>query len=1566
MSEKVSAHDLDYNAMTTHSDGRVMRNDEKKELRAKHGYCETCQAVPVLLYTVKKNLFHKITKVPIQSEQCGDGICYVCEPYKNPNWSKRDPPMRGSRQQGKPKARPGMRPTPNPRQHKMPARDGSSAMSNMSSSGHLSSRGGSSSQSSSQFNASSTQFTGSSSQLEPPASPMSHNPPIIDAVVTPFVSNSPTPTIPESSDVKSHEPYKNPNQKQQRSDNVSAHDLDYNVLTRHPDGRVMRNDEKKELRAKHGYCETCQAVPVLLYTVKKNLFHKITKVPIQSEQCGDGICYVCEPYKNPNWSKRDPPMRGSRQQGKPKARPGMRPAPNPRPNVPTNRQRKRFDAPNFDEEASRGSIPSLTMSSDVSTVDSHSIFSESQSTFSGFHSTFSGSQSTFSGFHSAFSGSHSTFSGSQMMKKTQVLQAEPPTLARTSTVKKNILIPVGTRRLGLSIVEKDGRKVIRNVDKDSPIHDQVRIGDVILAFDGLNVTDLALEDLSELMISSIASSSSSDSPLTMVVEGDIDPPLPRKPEPAPTPTIATNFDEDASRSTIPSLMMSDISTMQHLDLSSSQIDDDGVKELAIALQSNTSLERLNASYNRIGDEGAKALANVLRSNTSLQHLDLGSNQIEDEGAKELAIALQSNTSLERFYFSNNRFGDEGAKALANVLQSNTSLRVLYLQRNQIGGEGAMTLANALQSNLSLRVLHLYGNQIGVEGAKALATALQSNTSLRELHAEENQIGDEGAKAFANALQSNTALRKLNVKGNEIGADGTKALANALESNTILRELVLEGNDIDAEGAQALANALQSNTTLRKLNLEGNQIRATILNEIQALVNANGEGSRSFKTEFQKPIQNSSSQKDKVDVPPFPGSSLRDLLDELQGQQDRFQGGGNKSGLYDGLSVSDSNDQNALSSNIRESSERVAAPSGSGGGGGDDTDDDDGSSDSDGDDSPSNQKQRETQRRMRMREALMVAFAEVFELGVPVRLETYERTQYELFVGSDAVDWMVQSELASSRTIAVEIGQLLLEQLNLFQHLTKSFDFRDDYIFYKFCDVAERRYPPGYSAPEHPMKFSEAEVPQQELENLGHKFKVEVITGTHFHRNKRLDNVFSGSDAVSWMVDSSLASSRRDAVKLGQRFQEELRLFSPIRAGKKFIDDIVFFRFHEDGDPTETSRFDDSFREMNSSVTQVDSARLMRWVSSFRGVDPRRQIFDFFKNVGQIRDSEDVLAVRSSKPSFVTQLRIHGQPLSPRLFQSANASVFAVFRPTSIDAIRKMMMGQAVGKGLDIKGKSAKRGKLSAFVPFLQISRNDHKGKVATIPSSATIRIFFASRESRQSAAEKLVAVLKEMRECVDKAKERLLERGRGQEADEENQPGLLEKALLYELDTPVVDTIDDYIHSSSYGLQLPARLFWETFVVRQDIGRERGSQYDTGRPSIPSFQNKNFEALFAKSQPYSPVPVLWQNAGGDPKLSLNPFELLMAYEEHGRVFPVVSDFDAFLVGSKRISFHKPLPENQVTTLKWCIRQIKEVLAARGPENWTSRWLEKLENPTSGEKMHPVSLLFFQIYALPSQ
>ena len=77
----------------------------------------------------------------------------------------------------------------------------------------------------------------------------------------------------------------------------------------------------------------------------------------------------------------------------------------------------------------------------------------------------------------------------------------------------------------------------------------------------------------------------------------------------------------------------------------------------------------------------------------------------------------------------------------------------------------------------------------------------------------------------------------------------------------------------------------------------------------------------------------------------------------------------------------------------------------------------------------------------------------------------------------------------------------------------------------------------------------------------------------------------------------------------------------------------------------------------------------------------------------------------------------------------------MWRPVSNDAIRKMWLGEGVGKSLNIKGKSAKTGELSGFVPFIQISDPDQVGAVSDVsPPGARTRIFFASEEARDLAS----------------------------------------------------------------------------------------------------------------------------------------------------------------------------------------------------------------------------------------
>jgi Ran GTPase-activating protein (RanGAP) involved in mRNA processing and transport len=287
--------------------------------------------------------------------------------------------------------------------------------------------------------------------------------------------------------------------------------------------------------------------------------------------------------------------------------------------------------------------------------------------------------------------------------------------------------------------------------------------------------------------------------------------------------------------------MSSLKTFK-LSGNGNQIDADGCRELARALQTMSSLQHLELRDNAIGSDGCHALASPLQSMSSLQHLELRNNVIGAEGCRELAPALQSMSSLQTLILILNQIGNDGCRALAPSLQSMVSLQHLDLSRNGIGAAGSRELAPALQSMSSLRSLDLHRNGIGDECCRALAPALQSMSLLQTLNLSFNQIDAVGCLSLAPALQSMSSLQHLELSSNQTGAEGCRALAPAMQSMSLLQTLNLSVNQIGDDGCHALASALQSMSSLQTLELTHNRIGtsgfAALLLTMQSLPSIN--------------------------------------------------------------------------------------------------------------------------------------------------------------------------------------------------------------------------------------------------------------------------------------------------------------------------------------------------------------------------------------------------------------------------------------------------------------------------------------------------------------------------------------------------------------------------------------------------------------------------------------------------------------------------------------------------------------------------------------------------------
>mmetsp|Transcript_69565 Transcript_69565/g.166851 ORF Transcript_69565/g.166851 Transcript_69565/m.166851 type:complete len:733 (+) Transcript_69565:159-2357(+) len=314
---------------------------------------------------------------------------------------------------------------------------------------------------------------------------------------------------------------------------------------------------------------------------------------------------------------------------------------------------------------------------------------------------------------------------------------------------------------------------------------------------------------------------------------------------------------------------------------------------------------------------------------------------------------------------------------------------------------------------------------------------------------------------------------------------------------------------------------------------------------------------------------------------------------------------------------------------------------------------------------------------------------------------------------------------------------------------------------------------------------------------------------------------------------------------------------------------------------------DKFERLIGPINELQSQNYI--------TDPRVLIADFYDK-GDHRGPNGVLKARNLT-----------------LDQTRVSSWFAVYRPTSRDAIQKMLQGNAVGKGLNVKGKSAKCGVLSGFVPFCQISDNKHRAMIEKSPPGARLQLYFRTKQAREEATKQLQAVMEDPKLEITKPRQ--------------------------------IITLNDYQEKNPkvFGIDLPEAVLREAYIMRADLSPVLG--WETGRRSEPAFMDMNLHAVRDESEP---KVVLFQWDESNP---MNPRGLLIAYAEE-YVKPVVSDFDTFCIGSKGMEYAE-LPSKQADLVVWCLNHTRQLLENLDGDPWTSKWLGVLAKEKA--KGHHVEL-----------
>ena len=165
---------------------------------------------------------------------------------------------------------------------------------------------------------------------------------------------------------------------------------------------------------------------------------------------------------------------------------------------------------------------------------------------------------------------------------------------------------------------------------------------------------------------------------------------------------------------------------------------------------------------------------------AIKSLDLSNTDLGDDGVFCLAEGLTLNTNVRHLYINgavfrldSRRPRAETVRALCKLVRSDCPLETLEMAAGPRAthqlGRALVPLLHALIHNTRLTSLDVSGHVFGTPGAVALARVLQLNATLARVAYDQNDIGLQGLAALAYAVQRNSALEEFPLPVMDIAA-----------------------------------------------------------------------------------------------------------------------------------------------------------------------------------------------------------------------------------------------------------------------------------------------------------------------------------------------------------------------------------------------------------------------------------------------------------------------------------------------------------------------------------------------------------------------------------------------------------------------------------------------------------------------------------------------------------------------------------------------------------------------------------------------------------------------------
>jgi len=234
------------------------------------------------------------------------------------------------------------------------------------------------------------------------------------------------------------------------------------------------------------------------------------------------------------------------------------------------------------------------------------------------------------------------------------------------------------------------------------------------------------------------------------------------------------------------------------------------------------------------------LTSIRRGSKSLEIVDLSFTQLNAKGTKELLMWLGQNIQVKDFSVSNNAMAEKGAAELAKVVADSLhKIAKLDIKFCQIPSKSLRDICEKLSNNKRIEVLSLSGNPIKKKTGLALCDSLNTMKALSTLNLRSCSLVKPTLIELFKTLRKHQHLTNLDIAVNtEISSnDVGKELEDFLGFCHKLEVVNLSACDMSSQVLQNVFSGMGRSRTLRVAHLDANKI-GKHLSKLMEAINKN--------------------------------------------------------------------------------------------------------------------------------------------------------------------------------------------------------------------------------------------------------------------------------------------------------------------------------------------------------------------------------------------------------------------------------------------------------------------------------------------------------------------------------------------------------------------------------------------------------------------------------------------------------------------------------------------------------------------------------------------------------